>query len=250
MILNSFIVIRIFVINLGHEKMFKKKNVVLRSNDLLAKMILGHLWTFFWTCKDKLFPIWLSQSSESIHLDCRPERQWKCTKGVKKRRTKAERERLSDTEEWRGKRTSSCRAFRFLSLRGTLCFFLNKASGKKKQSGHAHPDLVTCVCSPWISIFGWRVEKWEVIVLSAHWFLSCVCVCVWQSEPCSGGVGADAGLYGGQVHSALQQWPPEKPSGCCCFCSKKGSPRRRAFYSRHPAWDHENTEDNNVGMGM
>lgn len=65
--------------------------------------------------------------------------------------------------------------------------------------------------------------------------LLCVCVCVWQSEPCSGGVGADAGLYGGQVHSALQQWPPEKPSGCCCFCSKKGSPRRRAFYSRHPA---------------
>lgn len=89
-------------------------------------------------------------------------------------------------------------------------------------------------------------------MLSAHWFHSCVCVfvCVWQSEPRSGGVGADAGLCGGQVHSTLQQWPPEKPSGCCCCCSKKkAAPGGELFIADIQPEIRENTEDTDVGMG-
>lgn len=122
-----------------------------------------------------------------------------------KRRTEVERERLSDTEKWKEKEHHPAGLFPFLSLRGTLCFFLNKASGKKKQSGHAHPDLVTCVCSPWISIFDWRVEKWEVRVLSADWFLSCKCVCVCLAVGAPvwwGGSRCRAVWRAGALHSA------------------------------------------------
>ncbi len=75
-------------------------------------------------------------------------------------------------------------------------------------------------------------------------------MCLWESEPQSGGVGADAGLCEGRCTPLCTSGHQRNPVAVATAAVKKAAPGGELFIADIQPEIRENTEDTDVGMGI
>ncbi len=94
-------------------------------------------------------------------------------------------------------------------------------------------------------------ERWKNgrLVCFRHTILL-LSVCFWQSEPRSGGVGADAGLCEGRCPPLCTSGHQRNPAAVAAAAVKKASPGGELFIADIQSEIRENTENTDVGLGI
>ncbi len=77
-----------------------------------------------------------------------------------------------------------------------------------------------------------------------------LCMCLLESEPRSGGVGADAGLCEGRCTFLCTGGHQRNPAAVAAAAVKKAAPGGELFIADIQPEIRENTEDTDVGMGI
>ncbi len=225
------------------------------SNDLLAQMILGHLFTFFEHAKINCFLSDFHNVDHSvgpfIHLDCRSKRQRKCTKKEVKKENRRRKRKTEWLWEMEGDREHHPAGHFHSFPKEEHCAFSRTKRLAKRNSQDMHTQTlwhVSVLLESQSSAEGWKNGSLECF----RHTVPLLCVCLWQSEPWSGGVGADAGLCEGRCTPLCTSGHQRNPAAIAAAAAavKKAAPGGELFIADIQPEITENTEDTDVGMGI